>query len=494
MHGAFCPLPRLVPAIEIVSLVKPAARFDCAAGFPVWQDFLPYSPQGALTPSTKKTPMIDKILPGYGAIDIGQEKIFIACASDAEVRSFGTFSSDFELAAQYLLQQSVRSVAMEATGVYWIPLHDLLESKGIAVTVFNGAHARNMPGRNSDVQDCQWHGMLHSHGLLVPCFIPPEEIRQLRCLYRLREDHIGIGASHIQHMQKAMDLMNVRLHVVISQLHGVSGMRVIKAILSGQRDPQALAELCDAQILKHKRAKVIKSLQGCWQEHHLFALRQAVEGYEFCLRQAAACDKEIEALLERINKDKQPQVPEAGRKIKIVRHNAPEIKELHRHLITMTAGRDATKLPGISPLGFMKLLAETGTDLSKWKTEKHFTSWSGLAPGSNQSGNRRKRVRRKKTKVGQIFREAALSISKSKHLALGAAHRRLRSRKGAAIAVTATARKLAELYYRLLTKGIDYVEQGIVRYEEQYRRQTLRYLEKTAHKLGFSLNPTPATQ
>ena len=436
--------------------------------------------------------MIEKILPGYGAIDIGQEKIFIACSGDAEVRNFSTFSADFELAAAYLQQQGVAKVAMEATGVYWIPLHDLLQAKGLEVTVFNGAHARNMPGRKSDVKDCQWHAMLHSHGLLVPCFIPTEEIRQLRCFYRLREDHLSIASQHIQHMQRALDLMNVRLHVVISQLHGVSGLRVIRAILGGERSPLMLCELCDAQILNRNRAKVLKSLEGNWQEHHLFALRQALEGYEFCLAQAAACDQQIEALLQRINQDKPPQTPEPGRKIKTVRHNAPVIANLHQHLITMTGGRDATKLPGFSPLGFMKLLAETGPDLSAWKTEKHFTSWAGLAPGSNQSGRRRKRVRRKKTVVGQIFREAVLSIARSKYLALGAAYRRLRSRRGAAIAATAIARKLAVLYYRLMTKGLDYVEQGVQRYEEKYRQQTLRYLQKTAQALGFAIAPAPA--
>ena len=438
--------------------------------------------------------MIATIHPGYGAIDIGQEKIFVACAGTAEVRSFGTCRADLEVAAAYLQERGVSKVAMEATGVYWIPIHDLLESKKLAVTVFNGAHARNMPGRKSDVQDCQWHAMLHSHGLLVPCFIPPEEVRQLRCFYRLREDHLGIAASHVQHLQRALDLMNVRLHVVISQIHGVSGMRVIRAILEGERDAEALSKLCDAQILKTKRAEVIKSLQGHWQEHHLFALRQAVEGYEFCQQQAQACDRQIAALLERINRDRPPQAPEEGRKIKTVRHNAPQIEGLHRHLITMTGGRDATKLPGISPLGFMKLLGETGPDLSAWPTEKHFTSWAGLAPGSNQSGRRRKRVARKKTVVGQIFREAVLSIAKSKHLALGAAYRRLRSHRGAPIAVTAIARKLAELYYRLMTKGLDYLEEGLQRYEEKYRQQTLRHLQKTAQTFGFTLTQNPQIQ
>jgi len=476
-------------------LVKP-----CGLGWAWSQRFsrlgafrFPFSPQGTPAPNTKQKTMIDRILPGYGAIDIGQEKIFIACSGEESVRSFGTFSADLEVAAEHLVQRGIGQVAMEATGVYWIPLHDLLESKGVKVTVFNGAHARNMPGRKTDVQDCQWHGMLHSHGLLVGCFIPGEEIRQLRCYYRLREDHLSIAGEHIQHMQRALDLMNVRLHLVISQLHGVSGLRVIKAILEGQRDPVALSELCDAQILKKKRAEVIKSLRGHWQEHHLFALRQALESYEFCLRQMAACDREIEALLRRVTKDQPPQSPEPGQKSKVVRHNAPQIDDLHRLLITMTGGRDATKLPGISPLGFMKLIGETGTDLSPWPSAKHFTSWLGLSPGSSQSGKRRKRIPRKKTVARQIFREAVLSIAKSKHLALGAAYRRLKSRKGSPIAVLAIARKLAVLYYSLFTKGLAYVEEGVRRYEERYRQQTLRYLEKTAKALGFALAPTPAS-
>jgi transposase len=438
--------------------------------------------------------MIDKIHPGYGAIDIGEEKIFIACGGSAEVRSFATFSEDLERAADYVCAQGVNKVAMEATGVYWIPLHDVLESRKIAVTVFNGAHARNMPGRKTDVQDCQWHAMLHSHGLLVPCFLPPEEIRQLRCFYRLRKDHLGLAAGHIQHMQKALDLMNVRLHTVISQIHGVSGLRVIRAILAGERQPESLAALCDEQILKKKRTEVLKSLRGHWQEHHLFALRQALECYEFCQSQARACDRQMAVLLDRINQDKPPQSPESGHKIKVVRHNAPEIDNLHGKLITLTGGRDATQLPGISSLNFLKLVAETGTDLKAWATEKHFTSWAGLAPSSNQSGKRRKRVARKKTAVGQIFRESVLSIAKSKHLALGAAYRKLRGRRGAAVAVTAIARKLAEYYYRLMTKGLAYVEEGIKCYEERYQKQQLHYLQKKAAAFGLVLSPTAASQ
>jgi transposase len=435
---------------------------------------------------------IDRILPGYGAIDIGQEKIFVACGGETEVRSFATFSADLELAVKYLQQCKVERVAMEATGVYWIPLHDLLESQGIAVTVFNGAHARNLPGRKSDVQDCQWHGMLHSHGLLLGCFIPKEEIRQLRCYYRLRADHLSHAVAHVQHMQRALDLMNVRLHVVLSQLHGASGLRVIKALLAGERDPVALSALCDAQVLKTKRAEVIKSLQGQWQDHHLFALRQALESYEFCQRQMVACDKEIEALLRRVTKDLPPPAPAPGQKVKTVRHNAPQIDDLHGLLVTLTGGPDATQLPGISPLGFMKLIGETGTDLSCWKTAKHFTSWAGLAPLSAQSGKRRRKLPRRKTVVGQIFREAVLSLTRSKHLALGAAYRRLKAKKGSAKAIVAIARKLATLYYHLFTKGLAYVEEGIERYEKRYRDQTVRYLEKTAKAFGLALVEQPS--
>jgi transposase len=432
--------------------------------------------------------MIDKIKSGFAAIDIGQEKFFVALAGQA-VRSFGTFTSEVRLLAAYLKEHAVRAVAMEATGVYWIPLHDQLQAEGLQVTVFNGAHARNLPGRKSDVQDCQWHAMLHSHGLLQPCFIPPQEIRPLRSFYRLREDHLTMAGAHIQHMQKALDLMNVRLHNVISQIHGVSGLRVIEAILAGERDPVVLAALCAGQILNKKRAQVLKSLEGDWQEHHLFALRQGLEAYRFYQGQIAACDRELERLLKQLNQGRERQEGPKGRKKKVVRHNAPAIQDLEGELLTLCGGRNATLLPGISPLGFMKLVGELGTDLSAWKSEQHFTSWLGLAPGKHQSGRRQRRAPRRKTVAGQIFREAVLSIAKSKHLALGAFYRRLKGRKGPKVAATAVARKLAQLYYRAMTKGLEYVERGLAQYEAQYREQTLCYLNKMARRIGLSLTP-----
>lgn len=325
--------------------------------------------------------MIDKILPGYAGIDVGASEFYVAAAGAAEpVKRFGTFTSEIRLLTAYLKEHGVQKAAMETTGVYWVPLHDALEAAGIEVTVFNGAHARNLPGRKSDASDCQWHGMLHSHGLLSPIFIPPQEILELRAYHRLREDHIAMAASHIQHMQRALDLMNVRLHNVISQIHGVSGLKIVRAILAGERDPVALALLCDQQILKHKKQEVIKSLEGNWREHHLFALGQALEGYEFYQKQIADCDANIERILRKLGRQQEPPRPPRGGWPKEARHNAPLIENLQGKLLNCSGGCDPTRLPGFSPLTFMKLVAELGTDLSPWPTETHLLQFEKLEP------------------------------------------------------------------------------------------------------------------
>lgn len=256
--------------------------------------------------------MIDTILPGFAALDLGARKIFVAC-SDSPVRSFGTVSAELRALSGWLKERRVKVMAMEATGVYWIAVHDQLQAAGFKVTLFHGAHARNLPGRKSDVSDCQWHAMLHSHGLLRPCFIPKEPIRKLRSFYRLREDHLSMAATHIRHMQGALDLMNVRLHQVLSQVHGVSGLRVVEAIVAGERDPQRLIGLCDERVLKRKKALLLRSLEGDWQPHHLFALRQALEAYRFYQGQIAACDAQIESLLGQLNAGREQKTPPPGR-------------------------------------------------------------------------------------------------------------------------------------------------------------------------------------
>jgi len=432
--------------------------------------------------------MIDTIMPGVAAIDIGDKDLFVAVGG-GEVRRFGSFTRDLKLLCEHLKTHHVRRVAMEATGVYWVAPHDMLQESGFEVTLFDGAGARNLPGRKSDVLDCQWHAMLHSHGLLRACFIAPEPIRKLRAYCRLRDDHLEMGAAHIQHMQRALDLMNVRLHNVLSQLHGVSGMRVVEAIVAGMRDPVQLAQLCDPRVLKTKEKELIASLEGQWQEHHLFALEQALKAYRFYQEQIAQCDRQIQATLKAINREAKAQPRVEGRKVKVTRHNAPLIDDLYGELLTLCQGRDAQLLPAVGPLTWLKLAAEVGNDLTRWKSEKHFTAWLGLSPASAQSGKRRRRIARRKTRAGQILREAVMSLQKSKDCALGEFYRRVKARRGAPVAIVATARKLAELYWRVMVHGIEYAEKGLTEYARLRREQVERYLRKQAAKLGLALQP-----
>jgi transposase len=436
--------------------------------------------------------MIETILPGVAAIDLGAERLFVGLAQQP-VRSFGTCTRDLRELAAWLQQNQVQRVAMEATGVLWIRPHDYLQSEGFAVTLFHGAHARNLPGRKTDVQDCQWHAMLHGHGLLKGCFVPPEPIRELRTYCRLREDHLSMAAQHIQHMQRALDSMNVRLHNVLSQLHGVSGLRVVDAILAGQRDPRALAALCEPQVRKTKEAELIASLEGTWQAHHLFALHQAREAYRFGLQLVEECDQKIQQQLVTLNAAVPPAPRPAGRKVKITRHNAPKIEDLYGQLLTACGGRDAQLLPAIGPLSWLKLVGETGTDLRRWENGDHFSNWAGLAPTRHNSGKQRRRVARRKTKVAQIFREAALSLAKTKDCVLGEFYRRIRGRRGAAVAIVATARKLAVLYWQVMTHGIEYVEKGLAQQQKEIIAKTERYLRRKAAKLGFALQPLSPT-
>jgi transposase len=380
---------------------------------------------------------------------------------------------------------------MEATGVYWMPLYDALQQAGLQVTLFNGAHARNLPGRKSDVQDCEWHAMLHSHGLLQPCFVTPESMRPLRTYSRRREELVGQAAESIQQMQRACDEMNVRLHQVISQLHGVSGLRVIDAILEGVRDPRALLALCDLRIRRRKEKEVLASLEGTWHEHHLFELQQARASYHFCQEQIAECDRQIAAALAKLNAACPPE-PLAD-KAKPMRHNVPQVENLYGHLLRLAGGRDAQAAAGLSAHSWLKLTAELGPDLRHWKTEKHFTAWLGLAPAKAQSGRRCRRLRRRRTRVGQIFRECALSLAASKHCALGAFYRRLKAKRGTAVAIVAAARKLAVMYWQIMVKGVAYVEEGVAKYQARFQAQRERYLQKLATELGYTLARTPAT-
>jgi transposase len=426
-----------------------------------------------------------KIHPHAAGIDIGSEKVFVA-VEGLEVSNYRTFTIDFGRLVADLVANGVETVAMEATGVYWIALHDMIEQAGIEVFVVNSQHLRMVPGRKTDVQDCQWIQYLHSHGLLGRSMVPSSAMRELRLIARLRDDHIEDGARQVNKMHKALTLMNIRLGQVISQPNGKSGMRVIEAILAGERDAVVLSGLCGKAILKNKREQVVESLRGFYNDTHLFELKHAVECYKFHQQKISECDTRLEVMLGALT----AQMPEPAdlKKAKPIRHNAPDVEDLHKMVVKLGGGHDATVLPGITDYNCLKILAMIGGEIKRWPSEKHFTSWLGLAPRKSESGKSRRRSRQKvETEAGNIFKLAAHSLLASKNNALGAYARRLRARKGAPIAIKATARKLAEMFWRLLTHGIDYVEAGVKAYEEQRNKNTLNYLMKKAKELGLQL-------
>ncbi len=428
---------------------------------------------------------LSKIHLHSAGIDIGSEKVYVA-AEGQPVRNFRTFTSSYKELGTYLKLHQITHVAMEATGIYWITLYDILEEMGFDVTLVNPADSKNLPGRKTDVQDCQWILQLFSYGLLKKSFIPPDIVRKLRVYTRMREDKLQMASSHINHMQKALVQMNIRLPEVLSQTHGVSGMAMIKAILSGERNAEVLLNYCTTDLKKRKGADILLALEGNYKEEYLFELQQAHDGYMFYLVQVEKCDAEAEKILQQYHnetgKDFKDENP-----VKPIRHNKPKIENLHILLLSIH-GANPTILPGITDYSFMRLTAELGNDIKQWPTIKCFTSWLGLAPGKNESGKRSKRSKKRSaTRAGQIFKQAAQSLLISKQPGLGAFARRLKARRGAAIAIKATARKLAELYYKVFSEGMQYVEEGVKIYEEKLKQQQIRFLKKKAIELNLQL-------
>jgi len=424
---------------------------------------------------------MERIREKTAGIDIGARKVFVSIEAQ-EVRCFFTFTEDFEKLRDYLLENSIETVAMEATGVYWSILYDMLEEAGMDVWLVDGAQTKQVPGRKTDVKDCQWIQQLHSYGLLNRCFVAESDVKDLRIYQRLREDQIRSASMHINHMQKALTEMNIRLTEVLDQIHGASGLAIIEAILKGERDKEKLLRLCHSKIIKNKKDEVLKALNGRYTKAGLFALQQAFDSYFFYQHQIEQCDKMLEDVLKRMSKGKPNQTISSHRKP--IRHNKPDIDNLGTEMMKIFDGKDATTLSGITDYTWMQLLSETGTDLSRWPSEKHFTSWLGLAPGQHTSGKMKKNKRKSgRPKAGQIFRQIAQSLLTSKRIALGAFGRRLGSRKGSPVAIKATARKLAVLYWRIMVKGMEFVEKGINDYEERLLAQKQRSLNRLAREL-----------
>lgn len=418
------------------------------------------------------------------AIDIGAKKIFVS-ADGLTVRSYDTFTAGYRQCIESLLDQGVKRVCMEATGIYWIALHQMLEQAGMEVCLVNPKEVKQVKGRKTDVADACWMQKMFSAGLVRQSYIPAGKLKELRMMVREREDIISMGSTYVNKMQKALELMNIKLTEVISQINGVSGIRMIEAIINGQRDKEKLLALCHVSIREKKAQQVLNALEGHYNESWLFLLEQNLSLYKVHQQQLLIIDKRIEELLSDLQDGKEPV--EDRYKAKPIRHHKPEIENLHQKLLNIY-GADANCLPGVTDYTLLKLLGEVGTDLSRFVTVKHFVSWCGLAPGHNQSGCKSRKPKMKNhSNAGQIFREVAQALLNSKYIAIGSFIRKLKSRKDARIAIKAGARKIAEAFYNLLVKGAHYVEQGIAKYEQQLKEREQRLLQKLASKHGMKI-------
>jgi transposase len=429
-------------------------------------------------------------------LDIGAHEIWACVPADRDdtpVRCFGTFTPDLEALVAWLVACGVTTVAMESTGVYWIPIFELLEERGLQVFLVNARHIKNVPGRKSDVQDCQWIQRLHSYGLLNASFRPEAEMVVLRSYLRHRAMLIEHRAAHIQHMQKALQQMNVQLTQVLSDISGVTGLAIIRAIVAGEHDADTLAQLRHGRC-RRSAADIAKALTGHYRTEHVFALKQALALYDAYTAQMTECDQQLEqnyqALKPRFDPD-DPATP-LGPDPKVNSHskNAPSF-DVRRQLFQLT-GLDLTAVDGLHVSSVQQLLAEIGTDMRKWPTVKHFASWLGLAPHNDITGGRviRSRTLKNHNRAGQVLRLAAQSLGRSKS-SLGAYFRRIRARLGTEQATTATAHKLARIIYHMLKEHQPYQRLSATAYTEQQREREIKRLKRQAAQLGFELQPQP---
>lgn len=424
-------------------------------------------------------------------IDIGSEVVYVAVPSgrdEESVRSFPTFTADLRHLADWLKACQIDTVAMESTGVFWIPLYEILEERGFQVCLVNARHLKNVSGRKTDVLDCQWIQQLHTYGLLSPSFRPPEQIVAIRSLVRHREMLVQYRSAHIQHMQKALTQMNLRLTNVLSDITGVTGLKIIRAIVDGEHNPKMLASFRDPGC-KKSEAEIVKSLEGHYKREHLFALKQALELYDFYDQQLRECDAELEAIYQQFDPPESPGAPPPAPRTTKRRKNQAYF-DLAPALHRMT-GVDLTQIDGVDELTAQKVLSEIGTDMSPWPTEKHFASWLRLCPNNKITGGKiiQRGVQPTQNRASTAFRIAAASLHHSDS-ALGAYYRRMRARIGAPGAVTATAHKLARIVYFMLKYHKPFQDIGVNHYDIQYRARVVRSLNRQAAKLGFRLEPT----
>jgi transposase len=435
--------------------------------------------------------VLDRINPHAAGIDCGSAEHYVAVPPDQSptpVQSFKTFTPDLMRLADWLVACGVTSVAMEATGVYWISIYEILEARGLEVRLVNARHIKHVPGRKSDVSDCEWLRDLHSVGLLRGSFRPTDGIVALRAYMRHRQTLVESAGTYVQRMQKALVQMNVQLPLVVSDITGVTGLKILRDIVAGRHDPAHLASHRDYRC-RASRTEILAALTGHYRPEHLFVLQQNLELFDTCQIQLAACDRALEAhvqILTAIQEAPAAPLP-APRVHRRIIDNDPHF-EIRTPLHQLTGGVDLTQIDGIGPYTALKLIAEIGTDMHRWATEKHFTSWLTLAPKNKVSGGRllSSRTEPSANRAAVILRMAAMTLGRGQ-TALGAFYRRLAGRIGKPQAITATARKLAILVYRALKGELVYRDPGADAYDLQQRTRVLRRLRQTATTLGFDL-------
>jgi transposase len=442
--------------------------------------------------SSKKigAPILTSLNPNAAGVDIGATEIYIAVPGDRDpqpVRHFSTFTEDLHAAAAWLKACNIESVAMESTGVYWIPLFQILEARGFTVFLVNAHHVKNVPGRKSDVSDCQWLQYLHSVGLLRGSFRPEQAVCTVRSILRHRDSLVQMASSHVQHMQKALDQMNLQLHHVISDITGLTGITILEAILAGERNPHQLAKLRDRRV-KATEETIAKSLVGDYRREHLFTLRQSLEAFRHYQQLIGACDTEIEQYLEAFESKLDPPPGSTSPSKDGSKPKASEPRfdlQTHFHRIF---GVDLTQVPGINVLTAQTLLAEIGPDFSRFATGPALTSWLGLCPDNRVSGGKVLSVKTRKVKnrAATALRMAAQSLHRSQSF-LGHFYRRMRAKLGAPKAITATAHKLARIIYHMVTTRHAYDETICAHNEVQNRQRLEARLRKQARELGLQV-------
>jgi transposase len=434
--------------------------------------------------------------PNAAAIDVGATMHVAAVRADRTpepVRSFGTFTKDLHRLVDWFAECGVDTVVMESTSVYWIPIFELLDARGFAVFLVNARDAKHVPGRKTDVGDAEWLQRLHSYGLLRASFRPKGRIVELRAYLRQRERLLEYGASHIQHMQKALTEMNVQLHHVVTDITGATGLWIVRAILAGERDLAVLARLRDSRC--HATVETIeKALTGTYRAEHLFALEQALALYDTYQEKASACDTRIEAVLKELSIRRGHEAGPLPSPRQRIRRQPNGMDFDVRAALYALLGKDLTQINGLGPYLALRLIAECGDDLSAWPSAKHFTSWLCLAPSNKISGGKvlSSRTRRSGSRAAALLRLAAATVGRT-DTALGAFYRRLSARIGKAKAVTATARKIAVLFYNAVRYGMEYVDPGASFYETRYRARVIDNLHRRAKVFGFALRPLGPT-